>query len=210
MIAFGSNTNPSVHQTSSKQFLQILPQIEKQLSFAFRHLMPEARQEAIQDGVVHCFVAYVQLERRGRRDRAFPSTLARFAVHRIREGCNAGCHSNSLDPLSPYAQRKRGLFVQRLDRYRRETAEWLDPLVDDRRASIPDQVAMRIDVPAWLATLTRRLRRIAKDLAVGNSTSEVARKHHVTAGRISQIRRQLDESWHRFHGEGAAAAPATS
>lgn len=71
-----------------------------------------------------------------------------------------------------------------------------------RRSKVPDQVAMRIDTPEWLATLSRRLRRIAKDLAVGRSTSQLARKHGLSAGRISQIRRALVESWHRFH-EGA-------
>jgi hypothetical protein len=70
--------------------------------------------------------------------------------------------------------------------------------VADKRASIPDQVAAKIDVNAWFASLTHRTKQIAKDLAFGASTSEVAQKHGVTAGRISQLRRLLAESWAIF------------
>jgi hypothetical protein len=45
------------------------------------------------------------------------------------------------------------------------------------------------------------MRQIAKDLAVGCSTSEVARKHGVTASRISQLRRSLEASWMQFQNE---------
>ena len=37
-----------------------------------------------------------------------------------------------------------------------------------------------------------------KDLAFGCSTSEVAKKHGLTAGRMSQLRRSLEESWAAF------------
>ena len=39
-------------------------------------------------------------------------------------------------------------------------------------------------IGAWFATLTKRMKEIAKDLAFGCSTSEVAKKYGVTAGRI--------------------------
>jgi hypothetical protein len=60
-----------------------------------------------------------------------------------------------------------------------------------------------MDVGAWFATLTKRMKEIAKDLAFGCSTSEVAEKHGVTAGRISQLRRSLEESWAAFQQEAA-------
>jgi hypothetical protein len=47
------------------------------------------------------------------------------------------------------------------------------------------------------------LKDIAKDLAFGCSTSEVAEKHGVTAGRVSQMRRSLEESWAAFQQEAA-------
>ena len=58
-------------------------------------------------------------------------------------------------------------------------------MVEDKRASVADQVAAKMDVGAWFATLTKRMKEIAKDLAFGCSTSEVAKKYGVTPGRIS-------------------------
>ena len=59
---------------------------------------------------------------------------------------------------------------------------------------------------AWFTTLTKRMKEIARDLACGYSTSEVAKKYGVTAGRISQLRRMLEESWAAFQGEIANVA----
>jgi hypothetical protein len=64
-----------------------------------------------------------------------------------------------------------------------------------------------MDVSAWFTTLTQTMRQIAKDLAFGCSTSEVAIKYGVTSGRISQTRRKLEESWVAFQQD---AAPAVS
>ena len=45
---------------------------------------------------------------------------------------------------------------------------------------------------------------MARDLAYGCSTSEVAQKHGVTAGRVSQLRRELYEGWQVYQGEAVA------
>jgi DNA-binding NarL/FixJ family response regulator len=71
----------------------------------------------------------------------------------------------------------------------------------DRRTPIPDQVAFRIDFPAWLKTLSRREREIAKALAKGHRTLDVARRFGLSMARISQLRREFFDSWQRFHGE---------
>ena len=39
-------------------------------------------------------------------------------------------------------------------------------------------------------------------LAAGDTTKNAARKHRVSAGRISQIRRELKNNWEAFQGEG--------
>jgi hypothetical protein len=104
---------------------------------------------------------------------------------------------NGKEPLSRYGQISNDIQVER------QPSNWIDMLVEDKRAPVPDQVAAKLDVAAWFATLTKRMKQIAKDLAFGCSTSEVARKHGVTAGRISQMRRILEESWAGFQGEAA-------
>ena len=65
---------------------------------------------------------------------------------------------------------------------------------------------MRIDFSDWLKSLSRRLRRIANLLATGETTGAAAKKFRVTPGRISQIRRQLEQSWRTFQGEETSAA----
>ena len=107
---------------------------------------------------------------------------------------------NSRDPLSRYAQIDNAIQIERWP------SSWIDAMVEDKRAAVADQVAAKLDVGAWFATLTKRTRQIAKDLAFGCSTSEVAKKYGVTAGRISQLRRVLEESWAAFQQEPSPAA----
>jgi DNA-binding NarL/FixJ family response regulator len=106
---------------------------------------------------------------------------------------------NGKEPLSRYGQISNDIEVDR------SSGHWIDAMVEDKRASVSDQVAAKMDVGAWFATLTKRMKEIARDLACGSSTSEVAEKHGVTAGRISQLRRVLEESWAAFQQEAAPA-----
>ena len=64
-----------------------------------------------------------------------------------------------------------------------------------------ETAAARIDFGDWLGTLGRRRRRIAETLAKGETTSVAAAKFRVSLGRISQLRRELQGDWGRFHGE---------
>jgi len=74
-------------------------------------------------------------------------------------------------------------------------------VVDTRSATVPDIVSFRVDFADWLASLSRRDRRIAQSLAIGNRTGDVAKRFDVSAARISQLRRELAESWRAFVGE---------
>ena len=107
---------------------------------------------------------------------------------------------NGKEPLSRYGQISNDIEIER------QPSNWIDAMVEDKRAAVADQVAAKMDVCAWFATLTKRMKEIAKDLAFGCSTSEVAAKHGVTAGRISQLRRVLEESWAAFQ----ETVPATA
>jgi hypothetical protein len=74
-------------------------------------------------------------------------------------------------------------------------------LRDNAITPVPEQVAFRLDWPAWLATRTERDRRIVDRLALGEGTGEVAREFGVSPGRVSQLRREFHEDWERF-GQG--------
>jgi FixJ family two-component response regulator len=49
--------------------------------------------------------------------------------------------------------------------------------------------------------LSNRDRQLAEKLVLGETTGCVARMFRISAARVSQLRRDLCENWHRFVGE---------
>ena len=181
------------------KFITLLPELEQRLRGAFRDLDPESREESVREAIAHCLFSYARLSEQGRADVARPSSLAFYSSRQVKRGRPAAGRMNGKEPLSRYAQLGKGIHIERL------RSHWIDTLVEDQRASVADQVAAKLDVGAWFATLSGRLKLIARDLAFGFTTSEVARKHGLTAGRISQLRRSLEESWATFQQEAGPA-----
>jgi hypothetical protein len=196
MIAFNNKRTETTWQSN---FVAMLPKIEQKLRIAFCRLDREAREDAIEEAIVHSLFSYSRLHRQGRAEVATASSLAWYSSRHVKRGRPAGGRMNGKDPLSRYAQISNDIKVER------PSSHWIDTLVEDRRATVSDQVAAKMDVGAWFATLTKRMKEIAKDLAFGCSTSEVAKKHGLTAGRISQLRRVLEESWAAFQQEAVPA-----
>jgi len=130
----------------------------------------------------------------------------------VKTPSTVGNHLRVGEVLSEYAQRKKGFAVERLDRFDKESGQWIEAVVEDSRTPVPDQVAFRIDFPAWLRLQTKRNRRIAEALAVGNTTGEVARRFKLSPARISQLRQDFHQSWQEFYGEtaGATACPVVA
>ena len=149
MIAFARSprarrsTRPDWHAG----FLKMLPAIRSQLRFAFRHLQPEERSEALAEATASIAIVYARLFQQGKIDVAYPSVLARFAAAQYGSG--------------------------------------------------------RIDFDCWLRRLSPKRRRIAANLGSGESTLRVAQKFRLSAGRISQLRREFQQDWRAFHGESA-------
>lgn len=180
------------------EFLRMLPRIQESASVAFRHLTPEAQQEAVQDVTVGALVAFVRLVSLGKAHLAFPTVLARFGVAQFRSGRRVASPLNGSDVLSPYAQRQKKFGVTHLHHYCRRQNELL---VENGRTTPADVATMRIDFAEWLESLSRRQRRIANLLASGETTGGAAKQLRVSPGRISQIRRELEQSWQAFQGE---------
>jgi len=109
------------------------------------------------------------------------------------------------DVTSPVCRYERGVHVKSLDKYNAATDAWREVLVENKRSGPADTSAARLDTSAWLRSLPRRNRKIAKVLATGETTNGVARKFGVSAGRISQLRRELEMSWEKFQGDLVAA-----
>src|SRR6476620_8378992 len=63
MIAFDNERNETRWQS---RFVNMLPEIEQKLRLAFCRLDPEAREDAIEAGVVHSLLAYTRQVEQGR------------------------------------------------------------------------------------------------------------------------------------------------
>jgi hypothetical protein len=106
------------------------------------------------------------------------------------------------DVLSPVAQSRCSFTVISLPNHSTLSGNPLDEaLFDNTRSPVPDQVSFRIDWPCWLATHGERDRRIIHDLMVGERTGDVANRHGLTAGRVSQLRAGFRDDWMQFLGE---------
>ena len=192
-----------------KAFLGMLPQILTHAKCAFAFLKPEARAEAVQEVVANACQAYARLVELGKTNVAYPIALARYGVKQTRDHRKVGGHLNVKDVLSKYCQSRKHLVVERLDKFDHAENAWEEVLVEDRHCGPAQVAASRIDFDEWLKSLLVRHRRIAQYLSLGNRTSQAARKFKVSAGRISQLRKELAANWQRFIGDepgGAAMA----
>ena len=171
--------------------------------------LPEGRRsrEALADVVANATVAFARLAEQDRTEAATAKSLAWYGVRQLFDGRRVGTKLNVRDVMSPHAQRRKGLRVQQLDRFDAQNGCWREVLVEDRNATPADVAASRIDFPAFLATLSRRDRKIALKLANGESTGRVAKMFRLSAGRISQLRSELRTAWLRFHGKSPDNPP---
>jgi DNA-directed RNA polymerase sigma subunit (sigma70/sigma32) len=112
---------------------------------------------------------------------------------------------NVRDMSSTYCQQRKGVSLERLDRFDREEGQWLEVLIEDPRSGPAETAAARIDFADWFRLLTPRDRRIAAALAIGKTTSEVAHHFRVSPARISQKRHEFRDHWNRFQGEEDAS-----
>jgi hypothetical protein len=197
-------------------FLAILPRIEEHAQIRFGFLRcPGRRDDAVAEVVALCWRWFLGLVAQGKDVNQFVSVLADYAVRHVRSGRNLCGQERAKDVMSARAQRNKGFRVEPLNGSTRRCLEDLlgDPhaqeqidafeerLRDNTVSPVSDQAAFRIDYPEWLAQLGVRNRGLAQYMAKEYGTFELAERHKVSAGRISQLRRELHQDWRRFHGE---------
>src|SRR5262249_23359605 len=197
-------------------FLLILPGIQTHAEIHFRHLRcPGRRDDAIAEVVALAWKWFLRLTERQKDVAEFVSAVADFAVRHVRSGRRLCGQQRSKDAMSPVAQRLRGFRVEPLtqptrpghdrpfsDPPRQDVPDAVEERLRDTRVTPPDeQAASRIDYRAWLSQLGGRNRRIAEDMALDHSTQELAARHGLSQGRISQLRREFHLDWRWFHGE---------
>ena len=111
--------------------------------------------------------------------------------------------------MSVRARRTHGIKIVPIDQRYTNTGAWNQLLVEDRKAGPAETAAARIDVAEWFSRLSKRNRKIAKTLALGEPTGTVARKFNLSSGRVSQLRNWFERDWKRFqkgsHSVGSVA-----
>jgi len=201
MIAITEQPRQTVTAQQKEKFLIMLPLIRSQARLAFRRLRPEHKNELVQEVVANAYCAFAALVSRGKANIAYATPLANYAIRQVIAGRRVGTKLNSNDVSSPLAQRRQGFTLRTLPSESSEPNIWSEILADDTLTPVPDQVAFRLDFPAWLRIQNRRKRELAKFLAVGNTATEAARRFRVSLPRISQIRNELRVSWQEFQAE---------
>jgi hypothetical protein len=197
-------------------FLAILPRIEAHAQVCFHYIKcPGRRADAIAETIGISWRWFLRLTAQGKDITEFVSALASYAVRHVRSGRRLCGQERAKDVLSKLAQRRHGFCVEPLTPSTRRDHEsiYSDPhgqehmdafeerLKDNFQSPVADQVAFRIDYPTWLAQLAPRSREIIADMTLDYGTGELALKHKISAGRISQMRREFHQDWQLFHGE---------
>ena len=203
MIALAeSQDRPRVPEWHDR-FLDMLPTIERYAGAAFREFDRETKEDLVEECVANCFCAYSRLVERGKEHVAFPTKLANYAVRQIKDGRRVGKKQNVRDVYDIHAQVKGGHQLQHIGSPRDQRhGGWREQLVENERTSPADLATFKLDFfDAWLPSLSRRARRMAEDLGSGERTGDVARKYGVSASRVSQLRKELQESWEDFVGD---------
>jgi hypothetical protein len=171
-----------------------LPEIERLAGSHFRHLDPDAKEEAVQNAVVLAYRYWLRLAERGKTgEDCFKSAVWWAAKHTKQGRKGGGGGKAKAKCVLDYARRGKGHVVV-------QGGVDVNYLIG-RSASVPDAVAFRMDVPAFLGTLTERDRGIALSLASGRGTTETAGAFGVTPGAISQFRTRFRKKYDEFHAE---------
>jgi hypothetical protein len=181
----------------------VLPRVERHGRVYFRHVKcPDRKEELLAEMRGLAWKWYVCLVRRGKDVLAFVSALVAYAARAVNSGRRVCGHERKKDVLSPVAQRLHGFAVGKLPDFSTLDGSPLEEaLIDNTVSPVPEQVAFRLDFPAWRLTHSDRDRRLIDALMLGGRTKEVSRLFGLSQGRISQKRRQFLQDWTRFCGE---------
>jgi hypothetical protein len=176
----------------------MLPTIRRQTELAFRFAGDEAKDELVSEVVANVYCAFARLVERGLPHLAFPTALTRFAIRQIRSGRRVGTRLNAKDLSSLDRRRGATVRIHSLHQFDPESRTWHEALVEHRHAGPADTAAARIDIAQWLARLPDDKRKFAEALSRGEERPNLTRLFGISSSRISQLRRELRQSWETF------------
>lgn len=189
-------------QALHARFEAVLPRIIRHARVQFHRIKCfHTREDKIQEVRGHCWKWVKVLHKARKKWWKFVSRLADFACRAVRSGRKIAGMTVK-DVMSEIAQQRHGYYISKLPDFSTESTNPLvEALTENMVSEVPDQVAFRIDFPAWLKTLSERNRSLLTDMALGHRTKDLAEKYQTSEGRISQLRREFQKGWRRFVGE---------
>ncbi|MFO0825903.1 MAG: hypothetical protein U0792_22755 [Gemmataceae bacterium] len=184
-------------------FVAALSRIVRIARFRFREVpCPDSREDAICETVALCWVWYIRLVQKGRNPAEFISALARYGVRAVSSGRRACGQERANDCLSRHGQQFRRPMESRPSRTRIPDDNVIeDALCDNTQTPVPDQVQFRCDFGDWEGQLPTVKQQLVKGLALGHRTTDLATEFQLSAGRISQLRKELAEDYATFCGD---------
>ena len=167
------------------------PRMQRQIGGHFRHLDPDKREEAVSNTVALAWKFFFRLFEEGRATQRILKNVLWYAIQQTKVGRTA--------QGTQFRKCKCALSYRRFGSLKFEWAD-LNGLISDN-TPVPEQVIFRVDVKRFFSTLKPHQQSLAYDLAIGNTTTEVARKHGVTPGAVSQYRRRFKSLYDKFFEE---------
>lgn len=148
-------------------------------------------EELTQEAECLAWQSALRLIKRGARPWEWPWGFARTVVRAVSGGARFTPHKRAQSPFRLTSRdggpvRHGPDFLATLG-----TAPGEDPAA---------QVAVKLDMSAWLDSLPPRLRELAGALAAGGTTGEVAAARGTSLSAVSNARRELERSWKSFCG----------
>ena len=190
----------SLNPTITHQFLTHLPRVRAHAHYVLRRVhCPDIRSDLMAEILALAWKHFVSLIQRGKDPTAFMATLALRCSQAVRAGRRLVGSERSKDVMSSVARLRHGFEVGSLDDQPREDDDLAEALVDNTKSLVPDQAAFRIDFPRWRRRLGVRNRRVLDALMTGEGTGAVAVRFGLSQARVSQLRREFEESWEAFH-----------
>jgi hypothetical protein len=192
-----SKRNQKALQRLQQEFLVLLPDIQRYAGHVFRRCRPADRDELVCETVARVWLFFVRLSAKGKDPKRVFRPLLRFSVLAVKDGRRVGGRRNTRELC--HRARRDGLRIISLEEPCRFSESPLREILSEAKAFSPaETAAARLDIEAWLEAQPRQKRAIAKLFAVGERTSSVAKRFHLSCARVSQLRRELQMSWEQL------------
>lgn len=179
---------------------QILPRVVLHARIFFRaEKCPGKKEDRVAETAALAWQWYCRLMQRGKDPGQFSARFATLAALAVKNGRKVAGMEKAKDVMNGRTQQRHGFLVSGLPAVNTLTFNpFAEALRDNTQTEVPEQVAFRLDFPAWLTTRTLRDRTLIEGMGKGERTKDLADKLGMSQARVSQMRRQFREDWQRF------------